>query len=101
MAHMDDLLITIIVAGIGLSIAYLRAELVVRQEFKAAERKKEFALRELHIRRPRREHTALFRQPSAVSWPVQTNPVQLVRVLVRALRIFIQERNIQWYWFRT
>ena len=29
---MDDLLITIIVAGIGLSIAYLRAELVVRQD---------------------------------------------------------------------
>jgi len=98
---MDDLLIMIIVAGIGLSIAYLRAELVARQEFKAAERKKEFALRALHITRPRREDTALLRQPSAVSWPVQTNPLQLVRVLVRALRIFIQERNIQWYRFRT
>jgi hypothetical protein len=86
---MDDLQIAMIIAGIGLSIAYLRAELVVRQEFKAAERKKELALRELHITRPRREHTALLRQPSAVSWPVQTNPFQLVRVLVRVLRIFI------------
>jgi hypothetical protein len=77
---MEDLSITIIVAGIGLSIAYLRAELVVRQESKAAERKKELALRELHITRPRREHTALLGQPSAVSWPVQTNPFRLVRV---------------------
>jgi hypothetical protein len=40
MGHMDDLLITIIVAGIGLSIAYLRADLHVRREFKSAERKK-------------------------------------------------------------
>jgi hypothetical protein len=90
-----------IVAGVGLSIAYLRAELVVRQEFKAAEQKKELALRELHITRPRREHTALLRQPSAVSRPVQTNPFRPMRVLVRALRIYIQERNIQWHWFRT
>jgi hypothetical protein len=71
---MDDLLIAIIIAGVGLSVTYLRAELVLRQELKAAERKKERALRELHITRPRREHTALLRQPGAVSWPVQTNP---------------------------
>jgi hypothetical protein len=32
MAHMDDLLITMIIAGIGLSVAYLRAELVVRKD---------------------------------------------------------------------
>jgi hypothetical protein len=89
-----------IIAGIGLSIAYLRAELVVRQEFNVAERKKELALRELRITRRRREQTALLRHPNAVSWPVQTNPSQLVRVLVRALRISMQERNIQWYWFR-
>jgi hypothetical protein len=36
---MDDLLITIIVVGIGLSIAYLRAELVRRQELKATQGK--------------------------------------------------------------
>jgi Arc/MetJ family transcription regulator len=101
MTHMDDLLIAMIIGGIGLSIAYLRAELVVRQEFKAAERRKELALRERHITRPRREHTALLRQPSAVFCPVQTNPFQLLRVLVGALRIAIQERNIHWYWFRT
>jgi hypothetical protein len=101
MTHMDDLLIAMIIAGIGLSIAYLRAELVVRQEFKAAEQKKELALRERHITRARRGHTALLRQPSAVFCLVQTNPFRPMRVLVRALRIFIQERNIQWYWFRT
>jgi hypothetical protein len=101
MTYMDDLLSAMIIAGIGLSIAYLRAELVVRQEFKAAEREKALVLRELHITRPRREHTAVLRQPSPAFWPVQTNPFQLVRILVRALRMFIQERNIHWYWFRT
>jgi hypothetical protein len=60
---MDDLLFAIIIAGVGLSIAYLRAELVIRQEFKALERK-ELALRELRITRPRREHTAMLRRPS-------------------------------------
>ncbi len=59
---LDDLLLAIIIAGIGLSIAYLRAELVLRQEFKAAERRKELA---------------------------QANPFQVMRVLVRALRISI------------
>jgi Arc/MetJ family transcription regulator len=95
MTDMDDLLIAMIIAGIGLSIAYLRDELVLRQEFKAAEREKELALRERHITRPRREYTAMLRQPSTLSWPLQTNPFQLVRVFVRALRIFLQEGNIQ------
>jgi hypothetical protein len=98
---MDDLLIVMIIAGIGLSVAYLRAELGLRQEFKAAKRKKELALRELHITRPRREHTAMLGQPSTVSWPVQANPFPLVRVLARALRIYIQERNIHRLRLRT
>jgi hypothetical protein len=101
MTHMDDLLFAIIIGGIGLSVAYLRAELVLSQEFKAAERRKELALRELHTTRPGGKHTAMLRQPSTVSSPIQTNPFQLARVLVRALRIFIQERYIHWYWFRT
>jgi hypothetical protein len=101
MTHMDDLLITIIVVGIGLSIAYLRAELVWRQEFKATERKRKLALRELHITRPRRHPRGMLGQASTASWPIQANPFQLVRVLVRALRIFLQERDIHWYWFRT
>jgi hypothetical protein len=101
MTHVDDLLIAMIIAGIGLSIADLRAKLVLRQEFKATKRKEELALRERHITRPRREHTARLGQPSTVSRPIQTNPFRPMRVLVRALRIFIQERNIQWYRFRT
>jgi hypothetical protein len=44
---LDDLLIAILVAGIGLSGAYLRAELLAHRRFKAAERRKELALREL------------------------------------------------------
>jgi hypothetical protein len=53
MTHMDDLLITIIVAGIGLSIAYLRAEHVSRRGRKVKERKKAIAQRELHANRLR------------------------------------------------
>jgi hypothetical protein len=41
MAHMDDVLITIIVAGIGLSVAYLRAELVLHRRTTALQRAKE------------------------------------------------------------
>lgn len=44
---LDDLLIAILIAGVGLSGAYLRAELVSHQKFKAAERKKQLFLREL------------------------------------------------------
>ena len=44
---LDDLLIAILIAGIGLSGAYLRAELSLHRRLKAAERRKELALREL------------------------------------------------------
>jgi len=45
MAHTDDLLVTIIVAGIGLSIAYLRAEFVARCGSNVKERKKAIVYR--------------------------------------------------------
>jgi len=50
---MDDLLITIIIAGIALSIAYLRAEFVSRRGRKVRERKKAIVQRELHANRVR------------------------------------------------
>jgi len=50
---MDDLLIAIIVAGIALSIAYLRAEFVSRRGRKVRERKKAIVQRELHANRAR------------------------------------------------
>jgi 6-phosphogluconolactonase len=51
----DDLLIAIIVAGIGLSVAYLRAEYVSWRRYKAAERRHEVSLCELHLKRLRVE----------------------------------------------
>jgi hypothetical protein len=53
MTDMDDLLITIIVAGIALSIAYLRAEHVSRPGRKVKERRKAIVQRELHANRLR------------------------------------------------
>jgi hypothetical protein len=47
----DDLLIAMIIAGIGLSGAYLRAECVLHRRFKAAERKKLIVQRELYAHR--------------------------------------------------
>jgi hypothetical protein len=48
---MDDLLIAIIVAGIGLSIAYLRAETNSRRRRKVKGRKKTIVQHELRVNR--------------------------------------------------
>ena len=48
---MDDLLITIIIAGIALSIAYLRAEFASHRGRKVKERKKAIVQRELPANR--------------------------------------------------
>lgn len=45
---LDDVLFAIILAGIGLSGAYLRAELVVHRRVTAVERRRELVRRELH-----------------------------------------------------
>jgi hypothetical protein len=47
----DDLLIAIIIAGFGLSGAYIRAEYLSWRRYHAAERKRETSLRELHASR--------------------------------------------------
>jgi len=44
----DDLLIAIIIAGTGLSGAYLGAKYVLWRRYMAAERRREFSLRELY-----------------------------------------------------
>lgn len=51
--NLDDLLLAIIIAGIGLSIGYLRAEFVLRRERKVKERKKAIVQREWHANRLR------------------------------------------------
>jgi hypothetical protein len=50
---LSDLLITIIIAGIGLSIATLRADYVSRRGRNAKERRKAIVQRELHTNRLR------------------------------------------------
>jgi hypothetical protein len=47
-AMAEHLLIAMIIAGFGLSGAYLRAVFVLRRRYRAAERKREIGLRELH-----------------------------------------------------
>jgi hypothetical protein len=47
----DEFLLMIIISGIGLTVAYLRAEYVVHRRFKAAEHEKLIAHRELHANR--------------------------------------------------
>jgi hypothetical protein len=49
----DDLVFAIIVAGIGLSGAYLRAELVLHRRTTAVQRVRELVQREVHAKRAR------------------------------------------------
>jgi hypothetical protein len=93
----DDLLFAIILAGIGLSGAYLRAELSLHRRTTALQRARELLQREVHAKRVHLEH---FKMPQPVP-SIQANTFPLVRVLARALRIYMQERNIHRYRIRT
>jgi len=53
MTHMDDLLVAMTIAGMGLSIAFLRAEYGSRRLCNVKERKKAIVERELHANRLR------------------------------------------------
>lgn len=48
----DDLLFIIIIGGVVLSIAYLRAQYMMRRSYRIAERGSELRLRELYATRP-------------------------------------------------
>jgi hypothetical protein len=48
----DDLLFTIIISGVVLSIAYLKAQYMMRRSYRIAERGRELRLRELYATRP-------------------------------------------------
>ncbi len=51
----DDFLIALIIGGIGLTAAYFRAVFVSWRRYKAAKRRQELSLRELHVNRLRLE----------------------------------------------
>jgi hypothetical protein len=93
----DQFLLMIIVAGMGLTVAYVRAEYVLYRRFKASEQEKLSVKHQLHAKRVRPGHNEM---PQPVR-SIRANGFPLARVLARALRIFIQERNIHRFWIRT
>jgi hypothetical protein len=93
----DDLLFAIILAGIGLSGAHLRAELDLHRRTTTVQRARELLQREVHAKRVHLEHNKM---PQPVS-SIQANAFPLVRFLARALRSYIEERNIHRYRIRT
>jgi hypothetical protein len=88
----DDILIAIIMAGIGLSGAYLRAQLVLHRRTTALQRARELVQREVHAKRVRLAQNARPRRPRTIPSPIQARAPQTVRGLARALRIYVQER---------
>jgi hypothetical protein len=95
---LDDLLFAIIIAGIGLSGAYLRAELLLHRNMTALQRTRELLQCDVHAKRVRLGSNKMSMQPVP---SIQTNAFQLVRVLARALRIVIQGHNIHRFRIRT
>jgi hypothetical protein len=94
----DDLLFAIILAGIGLSGAYLRAELDLHHRTTSVQRARELVQREFHANRVHLGHNTLPTQPVP---SIQANAFPLVRVLARALRISLQERKFKFVRERT
>jgi hypothetical protein len=64
----DDLLFTIIIGGVVLSIAYLRAQYMMRRSYRISERGTELRLRELYATRPNAQ-SSLKGPASSVSSP--------------------------------
>jgi hypothetical protein len=56
---MDNLLIAILIAGLGLSGAYLRAELRLHRRLTALQRRRELVQREVHAKRVRLRHNKM------------------------------------------
>jgi hypothetical protein len=97
----DDLLFAIIVAGLALSGAYLRAELLLHRKLMALQRIRELLQREIHTKRVSLAQNAGPRQPRTIPSPIQARAPPTVRVSARALRIFVQKRAIHRIWIRT
>jgi hypothetical protein len=69
---MDDLLIAIIAAGFGFSVAYIRAELVLHRQMTAAERWRELVQRRSYARRAGIEQSDVSIRPRTVSSSLRT-----------------------------
>ena len=80
--NLDDLLLAIIIAGIGLSVAYLRAELVLHRRLTGTLHRREVLQYKLHIKRVP-EQNDMPRQSAAYPSPTQTNVYPAMRVWAR------------------
>jgi hypothetical protein len=67
----DDLLFAIILAGIGLSGAYLRAELILHGRTTAVQRIRELLQRDVHAKRVSLAQNARPRHPRTIPSPIQ------------------------------
>jgi hypothetical protein len=86
----DDLLIAIIIVGVGVSCAYLRAELLLHRRTTALKRATELVRHELHSETAPLERNEISMQPV----PALT-VFQLMRDLARVLRISVEDRNFR------
>jgi hypothetical protein len=91
----DDLLFAIILAGLGLSGAYLRAELLLHRRMTALQRTRELVQLEFHAKRAGLEQNNASRQPRNPPSPTQADAFCTMRVSARALRISLQERKFK------
>ena len=80
----DDCLFAMIIAGIGLAVGYLRAELGLHRSTTTVQRARELVQREVHAQRVCLGHNKM---PQPVL-SIQANPFPPVRVLARVSRIF-------------
>jgi hypothetical protein len=87
---LDDLLITIIIMGIGLSVAYLKAEYKLHVCRRTAERRSGVVLNELPASSARIEQNGIPVHVCIARAPTQSQPFQTMRFLARNSR---QERE--------
>jgi hypothetical protein len=91
----DDLLFAIILAGLGLSGAYLRAELLLHRRMTALQRTRELVQLEFHAKRVGLEQNNVSGQPRNPPSPTQADAFYTMRVSAGALRISLQERKLK------
>lgn len=83
---LDDLLIVIIIIGVGLSGAYLKAEYELHVRLRTAQRRTRLVLHDLHASRVRIEQNGIPVHVWIARAPAQSQPFQTMRFLARNSR---------------
>jgi hypothetical protein len=84
--NFDNFLFAIIIAGIGLAGAYLKAEYTLHKRLKSAERRKELVLHDLHVARVRLEQNGVRVYVRIALPPLQPHFDRTIGFLVRHWR---------------